>query len=295
MRRIAACLCIFNVGLLGIKLTLASEPEQKFTEKRTLLLSEPIRDMYVDIVSKYRSGEKKGYEKRIRALVALEPNNPLVFVCAADLAALHGDFELGNELSRAAVVADPKEPKAWNIRADIQFEREEYVEAIKSISKAIELGSGENQAKRYFLRSVAISRLGDLKRFAFAKIAIEDMEKARKLDDRAEWNLAHCTVLYNILRLDDALVMVDDYIKRMPNDPGAAVMRAQVLIVLDRTKEADLEFTRLKKLDPKRAEREPKIRQSAETAKADYAKFNKYAKDPSLLLEPFPLPENSRK
>gem|GEM_PF-4704922 len=121
------------------------------------------------------------------------------------------------------------------------------------------------------------------------------MEKARKLNDRADWMFAHTTVLYETLRMNDALTLLDAYVKRMPDDPQGAIMRAMTLIVLDRSKEADEEFARLKKLDPKRAEREPMIRESAVTAKIEYDKLKILAKDPSQLLkqlQPLESPKN---
>jgi tetratricopeptide (TPR) repeat protein len=216
-------------------------------------------------------------------LVAIDPKNAIVLSCGAGLAGLYGDFDLGNELSKAAVEADPKQPKAWNVRGEIQFNRAKYPEAVEAFTKAIEFGSGDSLAQRYYMRGMSYSRLEQ--RLAFAKLALDDLETARKLNDRADWMFAHTTILYETLRMEDALTLLNAYIERMPDDPQGAVMRAMTLIVLERPEDADKEFSRLKNLDSKRAEQEPMFRKSAEDARGEYAKLKKLAEDPAQLLK----------
>jgi hypothetical protein len=67
-----------------------------------------------------------------------------------------------------------------------------------------------------------------------------------------------------------------------------------ILRVLDRTKQAEAEFARLKRLDAKHAEREPGIRKLAEEAKEEYVKLKKHG-DPSAVLKKLQLPGGSDK
>jgi tetratricopeptide (TPR) repeat protein len=233
------------------------------------LLPKSTHDKFYYIMLGFRLGEKTGYEKEIREFVALEPNSTVVLTCAAILSSYYcDDHKLGLELANAAVKADPEYARAWEARADVLLHDNKYQEAIDDYTKAIKFGNGDLQAGRYYMRGLAYMKLEPS--FVLSKNAIFDIRQARKLKDDPGYMFLEGLVLFRSLQIKESLSLADAYIKRAPNDAQGAILRASSLLVLNRDKEAEEEFARLKKIEPKGADRESAARQLAADAKKEY-------------------------
>ncbi len=120
----------------------------------------------------------------------------------------------------------------------------DYTGAMRAAQRAIELNPSDPDSQMALAK--AQLRFGDYEE------SVEHAEKARRLHPLAPqyYPYLHAQALYATERYEEADRVLSDCLIRLPNDKGCLMVRAAVLIKLDRTDAAEAAMSRLKAVDP---------------------------------------------
>jgi len=199
--------------------------------------------MYDKIIEKIKVGDITDIDKLLAELVSKHKTDSVVLAFASETILQLGDPTTGLKYATASVELSSKDPHALYLRGSAYYQLSRYQLAVKDYTAALKLEP--KTAYIHYHRGLSYYELEQFNN------AIDDLHMAKKFENSIKHHFNYAGMLFKVWRIKESVAEFESYIKRVPDDRMASKALSSMLLHLDRPDDADREFARFRKIDPK--------------------------------------------